>query len=311
MILSTFIGISSGHLLIVWISFELNILSFIPIISYSSWFQETERCIKYFMFQAFGSSLLLLGVIRSEISYIVIFGLLVKLGVAPFHFWYPSVIAGSSWFVCGLLMTWQKILPLSLIIYCFNSEYNLVVLVCGALSRIVGGVGGLNQTRLRPLLGYSSIGHIGWILCGRYYSGVVGIVYFFFYFMIRLCIVWVFIYTRSHSPGIKFTHFSGSFFFFFARLGLLISLGGVPPFTGFFPKWLVISSLDSFSLLFILLLGSLINLYYYLNVCFSFFLHRSRRKIEEWLSPPIILYIICFLAIFGLPLLWYALVLFY
>ena len=176
----------------------------------------------------------------------------------------------------------------------------------------IGGLGGLNQTRLRPLLGYSSIGHMGWILCGRYYSKVIGMIYFSFYFLISLCIIWVFMYITAYFPGRRFTHFSSSFFFFFSSLGLLISLGGIPPFTGFYPKWLVISSLNSLSLLVILLLGSLINLYYYLNVCFSFFLHRRRNnKVNEWVSPPLILYIICFLSIFGLPVLWYALVLFY
>lgn len=234
--LRTFVGISSGHLFIVWISFELNMLSFIPIISFSSWFQETERCIKYFMFQAFGSSILLLGSLNRAVYHGIIFGLLVKLGVAPFHFWFPSVMSGCSWFVCGLLITWQKVLPLFLIIYCFDGLYNPLILICGAIRRFVGGVGGLNQTQLRPLLGYSSIGHIGWILCGRYYSKVVGIIYFSFYFLISFCVVWLFIYIIYYSLNIRVRSFRYSYLVSFLVLGLFLSLGGVPPLTGFFPK---------------------------------------------------------------------------
>lgn len=310
--LSTFVGISSRHLFIVWISFELNILSFIPIISFSSWFQETESCIKYFIFQAFGSSILLLGSLNRIVCYRVIFGLLVKLGVAPFHFWFPSVISGCSWFVCGLLITWQKVLPLFLIVYCFDRSYSPLVLVCGAIRSLVGGLGGLNQTQLRPLLGYSSIGHIGWILCGRYYSKVVGIVYFFFYFLISLCVVWLFIYIMYYSLSISIRGFRYSYLISFLVLGLFLSLGGVPPLTGFFPKWIIISLLDSFSLLFFLLVGSLINLYYYLNVCFSIFICRESRLMgKRRFSVSSVFILFCFLSIFSFPLLWYALVLFY
>ena len=86
---------------------EVNLLSFIPLIISSQFRMETERALKYFLVQAFGSGLLLFRVffyiisryfpIYSDFSlYIMIFRLIVKLGIVPFHFWLPHVMGGSS-----------------------------------------------------------------------------------------------------------------------------------------------------------------------------------------------------------------------
>jgi NADH:ubiquinone oxidoreductase subunit 2 (subunit N) len=177
---------------------------------------------------------------------------------------------------------------------------------------VVGGVGGLNQTQLRPLLGYSSIGHIGWILIGGRCSKFISVFYFFIYFLIRFCVVWLFFYSSYYSLSARSSLFNFSFFGLFLFLGLFLSLGGVPPLTGFFPKWIVISIFPSPSLLLFLLVGSLVNLYYYLNICFSIFVCRDSIYLSSVsISFPVLLLFFCFLRIFGLPLLWYALVLFY
>ena len=67
--------------------------------------RETESRLKYFLVQAIGSGLLLFGsliIIRSPNSmipgwvsiYVVVFSLIVKLGIAPFHYWLPHVMSG-------------------------------------------------------------------------------------------------------------------------------------------------------------------------------------------------------------------------
>ena len=64
----------------------------------------------------------------------------------------------------------------------------LVVSLLGAGSRLAGGFGGLNQTQVRALLAYSSIGHIGWIIFGLSSRESTIKVYFVIYIFISVCI---------------------------------------------------------------------------------------------------------------------------
>jgi len=91
-------------------------MSFIPLLTSSHVNQEAEAAIKYFMAQALGRGLLLLGALSllssphlplSPLLYnsLLIIGLLLKLGLPPCHFWFPSVISSISWPICLILAT--------------------------------------------------------------------------------------------------------------------------------------------------------------------------------------------------------------
>ena len=119
LIISSLIALSRTNWILLWIAMEINILSFIPIITISKKNQETEATIKYFIAQALGSSLILITSISqwttSSLPYtdIILRGaILLKLGIAPIHFWFPSVITSLSWISCIILATWQKLAPL-------------------------------------------------------------------------------------------------------------------------------------------------------------------------------------------------------
>jgi len=58
----------------------------------------------------------------------------------------------------------------------------------------------------------------------------------------------------------------------------IVSLGGLPPFLGFLPKIMVIFRMENFITTLLLILGSLINLFYYLNITFSLFLFNPNYK---------------------------------
>lgn len=275
---STIIAISSSHWLIVWLSLEINMISFIPIVCSSNWFQEQEGGLKYLLFQAFGSSLLLISTVWPAIYTLGLLGLLLKLGAAPFHFWFPQVIKSLSWGAAALLITWQKIAPLSLVIFSFSNQSSLLLLI-GTVGAFVGGAGGLAQTHFRALLAYSSISHIGWIIATSTAAPFIAIIYFLFYLFISLPIIWssfsAFTGSISKKPTTK-AHFLLSL-----TLPCVLSLSGLPPFTGFFPKIIALFTFSSFIVPLLLILGSLINLAYYLNFFFSFFFHRS-----TFTAPP-------------------------
>lgn len=153
---------------------------------------------------------------------------------------------------------------------CVNRvDLGFVVYFLAGLNTIIGGIGGLNQTRFRPLLAYSSIGHIGWIIvAGRIGSGLF-LWYFFLYAVLNLGIM--VLLGNVNIKGVGGGLMSRNFLFYISLIVCLISLGGVPPFLGFFPKWMVLSYLNFLSVPLIIILGSLINLFYYLSICFSIY----------------------------------------
>ena len=263
----------------VWILLEINILSFIPIICASKRNQETEAATKYFLVQALGSLLLLTGAIIGSqpklypITVIVlIIALLIKLGAFPCHFWYPSIIASLSWRNCLLLSTWQKIAPLCLLSTIRTKYPSKVLLVFAGINAIIGGFLGINQTHLRSLLAYSSIGHLGWILRIVALNKVIVWVFYFLIYCIAVVPIFIlFILTNSKTVYDLYNLHKTHFLIPIIVIIIILSLAGIPPLTGFVPKIIVIRRIihTNFFILIILLLGSFINLYYYLNIAIA------------------------------------------
>jgi NADH-ubiquinone oxidoreductase chain 2 len=200
--------------------------------------------------------------------------LLLKLGAAPCHFWFPSTIASISWTNCLILCTWQKLGPLALIIFPFTntSQIKYITFLVAGINAIIGGLIGINQAHIRTILAYSSITHIGWIIGGFTTNSVlIPILYFTIYSAI---ITPIFIILNSWKtlafsqiPQIIINSLPVAVIFSVA----ILSLGGLPPLTGFIPKWMIIILLRpaNWVLVLLLILGRLINLYFYLNLTFN------------------------------------------
>lgn len=261
---------------------EINLLSFIPLIRDNKLI-STEASLKYFLTQALASSVFLFATIlfllnsnkinsNFLIEIIIFSALLLKRGSAPFHFWFPNVIEGLSWLNVLILITWQKIAPLILISYIIFKPLIIIRII---LSSLIGALGGLNQTSLRKLIAYSSINHLGWILAAIYNRNLIWITYFIFYTFLTFTIIFIFnIFKTSHINQLFTLSFHSKTMKFFLFFNLL-SLGGLPPFLGFLPKWLVIQSLTVNNQLFLLtfiVLITLITLYFYMRLSYSAFI---------------------------------------
>lgn len=281
-IFRVFIVVSRDNWLIVWIGMEINLYRFIPLILLDRKNQEKEARIKYFIFQRIPSAILVLRFLFSLLNIVrihnmICLSLIIKIGVAPVHFWLPSVINSVNWVICWILSTIQKLAPIFLVIYFSFSPY--LIIWFSIFSSIVGGLGGINQTIIRVLLAYSSIGQIGWILGGSLISKIIRIIYLLSYIIIisRIFLFLNYIKIRSRNFNILIKKSIRILYIF--RF-LIIRLGGLPPFLGFFPKLMVIQGLVDNNFYFfrlILILGSVINLYYYLKLIFIFFLINVKR----------------------------------
>lgn len=191
------------------------------------------------------------------------------MGAAPFHFWFPEVIEGLNWIRRLLILTWQKIAPIILLIY--NSYLSIFLIIVVILNILIRSLIGLNQLRLRKILVFSSINHIGWILIAINFSLNIWIIYFFIYSIITINLILIFNYFNIFFIKQIIIQFSNNLvlkLFFYLNF---FSLGGLPPFLGFFPKWLVINQLieNNFIILTLLIIIlTLFTLYYYIRLIY-------------------------------------------
>ena len=292
MILGITVSVCSNSWFGAWIGLELNLLSFIPLILIKDNQYSSEAALKYFLIQALGSTVLLISgviiIIKIQIfSASLSAALLLKAGSAPFHFWFPPTLEGMIWPQALILITVQKITPISLLSY-YVVDQIMLISIAAIISAIVGALGGLNQTLLRKLLAYSSINHIAWIISALLIRERIWIIYFIVYSLISLSVVVIFYYIQTFHFNHLINHISINSRIKASIFISLLSLGGLPPFTGFFPKWIVIQQLCSsqnFLLLTILLGSSLFTLFYYLRITLRSLMIRSIKT--KWsLNPP-------------------------
>nr|YP_009663636.1 NADH dehydrogenase subunit 2 [Diorhabda carinata]QCW06681.1 NADH dehydrogenase subunit 2 [Diorhabda carinata] len=281
--MGTMISISAYSWFNMWIGLEINLLSIIPLMKSSKNIYPAEAALKYFITQALASTIILFAVIMSLISsdyipnnsniwlmMILNSALLTKLGAAPFHSWFPEVMEGLNWMNSLILLTWQKLAPMILVMY--NLSMNQFLTFVIITSSIVGGILGLNQTSLRKIMAYSSINHIGWMLAGMLNSKLIWLVYFIIYFFISLNIIIFFMKLNLFNLNQLFNALNTNKLVKLFFILNFLSLGGLPPFLGFLPKWIVINNLilnQMYALSLILIITTLITLYFYIRLTFS------------------------------------------
>lgn len=306
-----FIVISSPSLFFVWLGLELNTLSFIPlIISNKVPFSSGEASVKYFLTQTLASvififsCIIMLVVDNFNLSRIFLCcALFIKLGAAPFHSWFPRVRSLLSWDVFYILLTIQKINPLLVISLFFSfSPFRIVVIL---LSLFIGSLVGVIQVRARLLLTYSSINQVAWLLITLYVYPSFLIWFFLLYMILLITIILVlFITNIQHINQISSFPLNSSVQFYL--VSSLLSIGGMPPFLGFFGKWVVLRRTvrSCFYLLsLVIILTSLFVLFFYLRIMISsFLLRRNKWGYMEHSINSLPLGLLVAASLLGLPL---------
>lgn len=284
LILGTIIALSANSWLTAWLGLEINLIRIIPLLLTNQNNKATERAIKYFLPQAIASVILIASfIIRYISSSFLLFSgesllisasLIIKLGVAPFHLWFPQVLITAPWFQAFLILTWQKIAPFILIIHFNGGELIFIAILA---SGIVGALGGLNQTNVKLILTYSSIAHSGWLLTLSSLSLKFWVNYFLIYSLNTLILV--FLIKNFKINNLKQLNIARiNPIQKYSVLVTVLSLGGLPPFLGFYAKLSTIIILLNHSILIILLIlltSSLISLFYYLKMIYNLLIINS------------------------------------
>nr|AOR07181.1 NADH dehydrogenase subunit 2 [Mesenchytraeus hydrius] len=301
MITSSVMAMSSSNWLFLWAGMELNLLSFIPLIMISNSNQETEASIKYFLAQALGSSIMLMSSLSlwfySSIpslymSSLLMMSMLLKIGMAPCHLWYPSVMTSISWLSCLILSTWQKLAPLAIISFIMTSSSSSMMLILGAMNALIGGAIGMNQVHLRAIMAYSSITHMGWMISLAAMNKLIPTIMYFMFYSMLIAPIFIIFHKFSISTSMNMNKLMSKAPILQISIPvLMLSLGGLPPLTGFIPKWMTIEILSSSNpyILMVLIAGAMMNLYFYLNITFSLMLSPSLSNMPnmKFFSMPV------------------------
>nr|YP_009654172.1 NADH dehydrogenase subunit 2 [Cypridina dentata]QCG82512.1 NADH dehydrogenase subunit 2 [Cypridina dentata] len=263
LITGTLMTLSSPSWFSAWMGLEINLLSFIPLLMQTSP-QSTESAMKYFFIQAMGSMIIMFMIITPMLmqsNTMLMCALAIKLGAAPFHFWLPHAIKGLSWVNAATLLSWQKMAPLSLMTFTKNSPAMLILIMASAL---MGAWGGINELRIKPLLAYSSMNHIAWLTTLSMTSMTTTAFYLMTYTTLMFTMFSI-LHKTNHMAQMWATPRNS----LTTMLSLtILSLGGLPPLTGFLPKWMALNQIITFSkpIAIMLVISSTFLLYYYLRI---------------------------------------------
>nr|ARH54455.1 NADH dehydrogenase subunit 2 [Medon piceus] len=281
LMISTMISVSSSTWMGMWMGLEINLLSIIPLMNNKNNIYSSEASMKYFITQALASTILMFSIIlmsknmmsiwtNQHLMIILNSAFLTKMGAAPFHFWFPEVMEGLSWMNCLILLTWQKLAPMILLMY--NISFSLFLSLIIVLSMLISGVMGLNQIKLRSIMAYSSINHIGWMIASMFLMNSTWMYYFMTYTILSINLIMMFNILNIFFIKQLISFSNNNFLFKLIFIMNFMSMGGLPPFLGFFPKWLTIQNLiyqSHFMLSVMMTILTLITLYYYMRLMYS------------------------------------------
>lgn len=270
-VLSTLLAITASNYIFIWIIIELNILTFTPLICSQKSRTAIEISIKYLIPQSFASSLFILAICITSFlpnhNILTTPALLIKLGRAPFHAWFPTIIQSINLSAGFILITWQKIIPLYLIRIPQLSNAP-IILISIAITTLWGSIAGLNQTNIMLMLAFSSITHLAWLISATLFRIKVIFLYFTLYSLTLGTIFRLLKNKNLVSHKILIHNGLSTYHLIILRFNFL-SLAGIPPFAIFSGKLLVICLIKNILIILItIIIGAAIRLYFY--TVFSF-----------------------------------------
>nr|AWF70143.1 NADH dehydrogenase subunit 2 [Polioptila caerulea] len=286
LILGTAITISSNHWIMAWAGLEINTLAILPLISKSHHPRAIEAATKYFLVQSAASALVLFSSMTnawytgqwdiSQMTHptsclILTTALAMKLGLVPFHFWFPEVLQGASLPIGLLLSTAMKFPPITLLYMTSPSLNSTLLTTMALLSAAVGGWMGLNQTQTRKILAFSSISHLGWVSIIITYSPKLALLNFYLYTLMTMAVFLSLNAMKALKLSTLMTAWTKTPAISTMLMLTLLSLAGLPPLTGFLPKWLILQELTKQEMApaaTMIALLSLLSLFFYLRLAY-------------------------------------------
>nr|WKW89308.1 NADH dehydrogenase subunit 2 [Scirtothrips hansoni] len=304
--ISIFLGLSSNSFLMIWMAMEINLFSFIPLMSMKTEQTSEKSMIIYFLIQSISSMIIFVSVIffsilcnqlLSVLNMMIFLGLFMKMGMFPFHFWVISMIENISWTNCFILLTIQKILPLTLM-FCMIQKKSILILCF--LNSLIASLSGLTMFSLRKIFSFSSMNHLSLMIICMMLSKKIFKIYFFIYSMMNFLGMKIMNQNKTFFLQEIMLFKKNSLMDFLSIIVIFFSMAGIPPFIGFMPKMFIIMKMVENSILaltfFILIFNTIASFFYlrltYMNLVLSMTNKKYQKKSKT--SLPLFLMIIFF-----------------
>ncbi len=304
--------ISANDLISLYVGLELQSLALYVVASFErDSLRSTEAGLKYFVLGALASGLLLFGasmvygfagttnfdtlaksLVGGPISVgliigvvLIAVGLAFKVSAVPFHMWTPDVYEGAPTPVTAFFSVAPKIAAMALFVRVMVGpfggllhEWRQVIWVLSVASMLLGAFAAINQTNIKRLMAYSSIGHVGYALIGLAAGTAIGVrgilVYLSIYLVMNVGTFAVILCMRRQGKQVEgisdLAGLSRTQPGLALALGIfMFSLAGIPPLAGFFGKiYVFIAAIDAklYGLAVIGVLTSVVGAFYYLRI---------------------------------------------
>nr|QDI94037.1 NADH dehydrogenase subunit 2 [Tuxedo sp. ph57] len=293
LVISTVMVVSSSSWLNMWIGLEINLMSFIPLISSPKNIYLSQSTMSYFLIQSMSSMLFITFILMNKYIFVIseknitktmiMLTMMMKMGMPPFHMWFPEIMNKMTWPSCFILMTWQKIAPLFILSEVIYMDKLTTTIICA--SAITGAIGGINQTSTRKIMAYSSMNHMSWMVACAAMFKKSWVTYMMMYIMLMMIISLImYNYNIMFINQMNITSFSSNMEKMII-VSMMMSIGGLPPFLGFMPKWIAIQYMiysKEFMMMMFMIASALITLAYYLRT--SLLMNLIMGHSQKWMN---------------------------
>lgn len=281
--------------------------------------RSNEAALKYFLLGAFASTFLLLGIalvygatgsfdlnqIQSQAAnglapgaavlwtggvLLIFSALLFKVSVVPFHFWAPDVYDGAPTEITAFMATVVKFAAFGGLVRLLGSQafqanaelWQPALVVCVALTLVLGNVTASVQESVKRMLAFSSVAHAGFLLMAAVAMKAEVVGYYGFSYALASLLAFgvVGIVGRQDASLAAFDGLAKRSPVLAGTLTVaLVSLAGIPPTSGFFGKYYALLAAFEHGHAWIVIcavLASLVGIYYYFRLIVAMYLRAPR-----------------------------------
>jgi NADH-quinone oxidoreductase subunit N len=308
--------------------------------------KSNEAGMKYFLMGSFASGILLFGIclIYGATGYfdiaeikdlsqgaglpiwfpigitMMIIGMLFKIAAAPFHFWAPDVYEGSPSMTTATMSTLAKVVAMAALYKLLNGmnssltpTFEMVIVVVSILSMTIGNIMALRQDNVKRMLAFSGISHAGFMLMAILSLSTAASTLLYYtsaYALAGIASFAVIIYVTRNKDNEDIINFNGlgktNPLLAAVLTASLLSMAGIPIFSGFFAKFMLFSQTIKAGYLFLVIVGvinSIISVGYYFKLILAMYTKEASEDTsaselaEQKQAVPFVYYFVAVTAI--------------
>jgi len=245
-------------------------------------------------------------------------GMFFKIAAVPFHFWAPDVYEGSPALTTALMSTLAKVVAIATLFKLvsglnlipslenqdLSNTFTNVILTISIASMTVGNIMALRQVNVKRMLAFSGISHAGFMLMTFLTiatSAGVLLYYTAAYALAGIAAFSVILYVCKNQDNEDITNFHGlgktNPLLAAILTGSLLSMGGIPIFSGFFAKLFLFNQalhVGYVAIVIAAVINSIISVGYYFKLILAMY---SKEPNEERTGKPFLIYAVAIISI--------------